>query len=188
MSSLKYMTARRDVLTRMAILAALILTLLPAAFADNLVRRAVIIDGNMLAINGKRVRLKGIDAPEPDQLCRDQASERYRCERKAAEGIDALIAGRAVDCVDAGRDRQQRRVVACSVAGIDIAEWLVKNGLAIDAADDSNGAYAVAQSDARREQRGIWNGSFVEPWRYRRCRRSGGTIAACSDQQDDSAF
>jgi endonuclease YncB( thermonuclease family) len=188
MSSLKYITTRSNGLTPIAIFAALILALLPMALADSLVRRAVIIDGNMLAINGKHVRLRGIDAPEPDQFCRNQASEPYRCGRKAAEGVDALIARRPVDCVEADRDQDKRRLVVCNVAGVDIAEWLVKNGLAIDAACDGKGAYAAAQSDAKREQRGIWSGGFVEPWRYRRCRRSGGTIAGCSDQQDDSAL
>ena len=188
MSSHKYITTRSNRLTPLAIFAALILASLPMTFADNLVRRAVIIDGNMLAINGKRVRLRGIDAPEPDQLCRNQVSERYRCGRKAAEGVDALIARRPVDCVEAGRDQYKRRVAVCNIAGADIAEWLVKNGLAIDAVDDSKGTYAAAQSDAKREQRGIWSGGFVEPWRYRRCRRSGGTIAGCSDQQDGSAL
>jgi endonuclease YncB( thermonuclease family) len=188
MSSLKYITTRSDRLARTAVLAALILALLPTAFADSLVRRAVIIDGNMLAINGKRLRVRGIDAPEPDQLCRNQAGEPYRCGQKAADDIGAFIASGPVDCVEAARDQHKQRMAVCKVAGTDIAEWLVQNGLAMDGSGDGNSAYAAAQSDARHAQRGIWSGSFVEPWRYRRCRRSGGSIAGCSDQQDDSAF
>jgi endonuclease YncB( thermonuclease family) len=179
---------RRDRLIRIAIVAALILAQIPGAFADRLARQVVVIDGKTLAIDGRPVRLWGIDAPEPDQLCRNGASQRYRCGRKAAAELDAFIAHRAIDCVAVDRDRYKRRVAVCHVAATDIAEWLVTNGLAFEGSDDGKGAYAAAQSDARRGQSGIWRGSFVEPWRYRRCRRSGGSIVGCSDQQDDSAF
>ena len=35
--------------------------------------------------------------------------------------------------------------------------------------------------EAKREQRGMWGGSFKEPWNYRACRRSGGRPKGCSD-------
>jgi len=180
------MFARR--LIAVAIVAALIPAQISSAFADHLARQVAVIDGRTLAIHGRPVRLWGIDAPEPDQRCRSQMGERYRCREKAAEDLDAFIARRAVDCVAADRDRYQQRVAVCRVGQTDIAEWLVSNGLAFEASDGGNGAYAAAQSDAARGQRGIWSDSFVEPWRYRRCRRSGGSAATCSDQQNDSAF
>jgi endonuclease YncB( thermonuclease family) len=41
--------------------------------------------------------------------------------------------------------------------------------------------YADAQAEAKREQRGMWAGSFKEPWNYRACKRSGGRPQSCSD-------
>jgi endonuclease YncB( thermonuclease family) len=79
-------------------------------------------------------------------------------------------------------------VAVCTVAGVDLAEWLVKNGLALDRPLFSKAAYAAAQSEAKRANLGIWGGSFNAPWRYRTCRRTAGLPVTCSDQLNDSAF
>ena len=42
-------------------------------------------------------------------------------------------------------------------------------------------ARAAAEAEARREHRGIWTGSFREPWTYRACRRAGGRPESCSN-------
>jgi endonuclease YncB( thermonuclease family) len=60
-------------------------------------------------------------------------------------------------------------VSICTVGATDIADWLVRNGFAIDWPQYSKGGYAAAQGEAKREQRGMWAGSFKEPWRYRTC-------------------
>lgn len=153
-----------------------------AASADDLAGQASIIDGDTLEIHGTRIRLWGIDAPESDQLCRNGDSDHYRCGQKAANDLDAFIARRPVECVEVDRDRYKRAVAVCSVGGVDLAEWLVKNGLALDWPQYSKGAYAAAQSAAKHNERGMWSGSLVEPWRYRACRRTGGSPASCSDQ------
>jgi endonuclease YncB( thermonuclease family) len=151
----------------------------PPVFADNLTGRASIIDGDTLEIHGTRIRLWGIDAPESSQLCRDDESLQYRCGAKAANDLDAFIARRLVSCVDIDERSYRRTVAVCTVAGTDIADWLVRNGLALDWPTYSKGAYAAAQAEAKREGRGMWGGTFVEPWVYRACRRQGGTIASC---------
>jgi hypothetical protein len=46
----------------------------------------------------------------------------------------------------------------------------VRNGLALDWPQYSKGDYADAKAEAEREQRGMWGGSFKEPWNYRACR------------------
>ena len=60
--------------TAIAAFAALILASIPEAFADDLVGRASVIDGDTLEIHGTRIRLWGIDAPESSQLCRSENS------------------------------------------------------------------------------------------------------------------
>ena len=123
----------------------------------------------------------GIDAPEPDQLCRDEDGEPYRCGQKASNALFDFIDRRPVECVEVDRDRYKRAVSVCTVGGTDIADWLVRNGLALDWPQYSNGGYADAQAEAKREQRGMWAGSFKEPWNYRACKRSGGRPQSCSD-------
>jgi endonuclease YncB( thermonuclease family) len=45
------------------------------SLADDLAGQASVIDGDTLEIHGTRIRLWGIDAPETDQLCRNEDSE-----------------------------------------------------------------------------------------------------------------
>ena len=174
--------------TAIAVLAALFLVPASAGAADNLAGQASIIDGDTLEIHGTRIRLWGIDAPESDQLCRNEDSEHYRCGKKSANELDAFIARRPAQCVEVDRDQYRRAVAVCTVAGIDLADWTVGSGLALDWPKYSKGDYAAAQREAKRAERGIWSGSFVEPWRYRACRRTGGSPVICSDQLDSPAL
>jgi endonuclease YncB( thermonuclease family) len=88
------------------------------AFADDLIGRASIIDGDTLEIHGTRIRLWGIDAPESNQLCRGDDSNQYRCGAKAAKGLDAFIARRPVDCSPVSLDQYRRTVAVCSIDGV----------------------------------------------------------------------
>jgi endonuclease YncB( thermonuclease family) len=78
-------------------------------------------------------------------------------------------------------DQYGRTVATCSVGDADLGEWLVHNGLALDWPRFSKGRYEAYQRDAERAGRGIWSGSYVEPWLYRACIRSQGSPANCSD-------
>jgi endonuclease YncB( thermonuclease family) len=100
------------------------------AMSDDLIGQASVVDGDTLEIHGNRIRLWGIDAPESTQLCRDEDSDQYRCGAQAANDLDTLIARRPVNCNPISLDRYGRTVATCSVAGNDLGEWLVRNGLA----------------------------------------------------------
>ena len=161
---------------------ALITILAPnRAVADDLIGQASIIDGDTLEIHGTRIRLWGIDAPESNQLCRGEDSERYRCGAEAANALDAFIAQQPVSCDPISLDRYGRTVATCRVRGVDLGDWLVKQGLALDWPQYSKGQYGAAQRQAEQAGHGIWKGSYVEPWLYRVCIRDGGKAAGCSD-------
>jgi endonuclease YncB( thermonuclease family) len=152
-----------------------------AGLSADLTGQASIIDGDTLEIHGTRIRLWGIDAPETIQLCRGDDSQQYRCGAKSANDLDAFIAKRPVSCLPISLDQYGRTVATCSVDGVDLGEWLVSNGLALDWPQYSKGKYTAAQRDAEHAGRGIWAGSYVEPWLYRACIRANGRPAACSD-------
>lgn len=162
-------------------LSAVLLTINGLAFAGDLIGQVSVIDGDTIEIHGTGIRIFGIDAPESDQLCRDEDGEQYRCGQKASNALFDFIDRRPVECVEVDRDRWKRAVSVCTVGGTDIADWLVRNGLALDWPKYSKGGYADAQVEAKREQRGMWAGSFKEPWNYRACKRSGGRPQSCSD-------
>jgi endonuclease YncB( thermonuclease family) len=139
------------------------------------------VDGDTLEIHGTRIRLWGIDAPESSQLCRGEDSLQYRCGAKAANELDTFISKRPVSCIPISLDQYGRTVATCSVGGVDLGEWLVRNGLALDWPQYSRGRYDEVQREAEHAGRGLWEGSYVEPWLFRVCIRAGGRPAECSD-------
>ena len=158
-----------------------LLSLWSPALAGELIGQASVIDGDTLEIHGTRIRLWGIDAPESTQLCRGDDSLQYRCGAQAANDLDAFIARRPVNCMPMNLDQYGRTVATCSAGGADLGEWLVRNGSALDWPQFSKGRYDAAQRDAERVGRGIWKGSYVEPWLYRACIRANGSPTSCSD-------
>jgi endonuclease YncB( thermonuclease family) len=166
---------------RRRILVLMLLLLSGGALADDFVGQASVVDGDTLEIHGIRIRLWGIDTPESSQLCRGEDSLQYRCGAQAANDLDAFIARRPVNCSPRSLDPYGRTVATCSVGGTDLGEWLVRKGLALDWPQYSKGRYGEAQRDAERAGRGIWKGSYVEPWLYRACIRANGRPPACSD-------
>lgn len=168
-------------LPRSLLIAVILLTSTNLALSDDLAGQASVIDGDTLEIHGIRIRLWGIDAPESSQLCRGEDSLQYRCGTKAANDLDAFIARRPANCVPISLDQYGRTVASCSVDRTDLAEWLVYNGLSIDWPQYSKGRFDPIQRKAEHEGRGMWSGSYVEPWLYRVCIRAGGRPIDCSD-------
>jgi endonuclease YncB( thermonuclease family) len=145
--------------------------------AQDIAGQASVIDGDTIEIHGQRIRLWGIDAPESDQLCRGDDSELYQCGQKAAAALAALLYAipHPVICSPTGRDQYGRTVAVCHLGtpGPDLGQWLVSNGRALDWPQYSKRKYEAAQQGAEKAGRGIWSGSFVDPWKYRACRRLG---------------
>lgn len=143
-----------------------------------LVGQASVINGDTVEIQGTRIRLWGIDAPESSQFCRGEDSLPYRCGTDAANTLDAFIARRPVNCTPISLDRYGRTVATCTVHGADVAEWLVSNGLAEVFSREVRSRSAPSRADRTRDLERV----LVEPWLYRVCIKSGGQPAGCSDE------
>lgn len=131
--------------------------------------RASVIDGDTVEIHGERIRIWGVDAPESRQTCKDAFGAVYRCGKISAFALaDWLDLSQPVRCEPRYKDRYRRFVARCfRSSGEDIAEWLARNGYALDWPKYSNGFYAVPQNEAQQAKIGIWQGGFVEPWKFR---------------------
>ena len=139
------------------------------ATAQPLVGVPSVIDGDTIEIHGTRIRLYGIDAPESAQMCFDGFGKKYRCGQRSSLALaDFLDAHRPTSCIEVGRDQFRRIVAVCTADGVDIAEWLVRRGHALDWPRYSYGYYALAQAKARAAKSGIWIGSFEQPWAWRK--------------------
>lgn len=105
------------------------------------------------------VRLRGIDAPETRQAFGTKARER----------LAKLTMGKAVTVEVHDRDRFGRSVGVVEVAGENVNERLVADGMAWHYARfDKSRELAAAQREAKAAKRGLWaDGDPVPPWEWR---------------------
>jgi micrococcal nuclease len=95
--------------------------------------RAWVIDGDTLDINGTRVRLAGIDAPEMD----------HPYGKSAKWALVNMCKGQEVRAVFDGDLSHDRTVATCFLPdGRDLSAEMVKVGMAIDWPKFSRGKYA----------------------------------------------
>lgn len=132
---------------------------------------AHVIDGDSLTVAGQEMRLKGLDAPEFRQMCREDTRD-IPCGRRATAAMKRLVERGPVYCYGAERDRYNRLLVLCRVNGVDIGREMVLAGHAVD-----YGLYAEEEREARKMQRGLWAGTFERPEDYRRRLRESGESA-----------
>jgi endonuclease YncB( thermonuclease family) len=131
---------------------------------------AAVIDGDTIEIRGIRIRLFGIDAPEGAQDCGRADGTRWDCAQRATSALENYLRNRPVVCVRRDVDRYGRLVGQCTVSGVDVNAWLVRNGWAVAYTRYSRD-YVRQEAEARAARRGIWSGDFVMPWEWRRGQR-----------------
>jgi hypothetical protein len=101
-----------------------------AAQPASLSGRAHVLDGDTIEIAGARVRLHGIDAPELHQHCFSAGAE-TRCGETSRDALRQLAEGREAACEGRERDRYERLIAVCRVAGQDLGRAMVRAGQAI---------------------------------------------------------
>ena len=172
-------------ISRFHMVALLIFLTSPAVSeAADFVGQVVVSDGDTIEMHGTRIRIWGVDAVESPQVCFDKVGKNVRCGSLAANALAGFIAHQTVSCTELSRDRYRRPVATCLVGGVDIGEWLVKSGWAIDYSKYSNGRYAEAQETARSAGLGNWAYAWQYPEKFRACLHTkGGKALKCSQQQ-----
>lgn len=145
--------------------------LVPPVAAETFAGRALVIDGDSLAIAGRRVRLHGIDAPEARQTCTGADGRDWPCGTWATRQLTALAGGRQAVCEEIATDRYGRSVAHCRVGGQDLGRALVRAGAATAYRRYSD-AYVQDEAEARRAARGIWQGPMQPPEAHRAATRS----------------
>lgn len=129
---------------------------------------ATVRDADTLDIGTETFRLLGIDALEYHQSCvRAGEAAPWPCGRQASTALANHIRGQTVSCTGEGKDRYGRTLATCTIAGADIAEWLVQNGWAFDTGRFGLGRYTALEREAANAKRGAWSGRFDKPWEWR---------------------
>ncbi len=107
---------------------------------------AEVVDGDTLKIDGQRIRLFGIDAPEMSE---------WPWGPRARSALEDLTDGRTVTCLQRDTDRYDRPVATCATAETpDLAETLIADGHAIayrrfTAGTELHAPYLAAERKAR---------------------------------------
>ncbi len=158
---------------------AVLAVFLPRLAGAELSGPPVVVDGDSLEVAGQRIRLHGIDAPERRQTCVADGS-RWSCGERAAQALAAGISERTIACTEKDVDRYGRIVAICRVDGVDLNAWLVTEGWAL-AYRRYSSDYVGEEALARAARRGIWQGEFVPPWKWRRGERLAGTAPETSE-------
>lgn len=149
---------------RILLTLAAMLCAVPAA-ANPISSPAMAVDGDTLILTDLVVRLHGIDAVEGRQTCK-RGAETWACGEEAKTALAGRVQGEIVECTPRSIDQYRRTVATCTVNGFDLAENLVRSGLAV-ALPDFSDAYVDAEARAKALRIGIWAGEFQSPRDFR---------------------
>lgn len=137
---------------------------------ERLAGPARIIDGDTLDLDGSRIRMFGIDAPESSQTCR-RGRQDWACGIAAAAALREVVSQQVVRCEEQNKDRYGRTVAVCWAGSRDLNSWMVSQGWAVAYRQYGGAIYDPEELIAKATQRGIWSSRFVMPWDWRRGER-----------------
>ena len=118
-------------------------------------RRVTVRDGGTLQADGIVIRLAGIIAREASATCKDARGRTWRCGVAAKAALSKLIRGRAVICALPKGGEHNIIVARCSVGGIDLSTWTLRQGWA-EPKDANEAPLAEAAAAAKQERLGLW--------------------------------
>eukprot|EP00238_Polyblepharides_amylifera_P000081 CAMPEP_0196570624 /NCGR_PEP_ID=MMETSP1081-20130531/760_1 /TAXON_ID=36882 /ORGANISM="Pyramimonas amylifera, Strain CCMP720" /LENGTH=226 /DNA_ID=CAMNT_0041887167 /DNA_START=291 /DNA_END=971 /DNA_ORIENTATION=- len=137
------------------------------AYAETLSGQPRTVDGDTFELDGTRLRLYGIDAPEGKQSCQTSQGKDYKCGEVSANQLASKVGKQAVSCEVKNKDQYGRSVAVCSTGGEDLNKWMVANGYAVAYREYSKD-YIGDEDLAKKSRKGIWEGTFEEPAKWRR--------------------
>ena len=137
---------------------------------------AHVMDGDTILIDGTRVRLEGIDAPEATQSCKNHEDQSYPCGKTAKIHLKDLTGLALLRCKGEDLDNYGRLLATCFINDRNINAAMVQNGWAVAYRQYSH-KYVFAEQTAKAEGQGLWQGRFDMPWDWREKSRQTVTMA-----------
>ncbi len=135
------------------------------------VEASYIQDGDTPSIE---IRMFGIDTPEKAQLCESRSGSCYPCGQRATRVLSGFLVGEATYHFT-GDSTYGRPVATIFIGNKDINLEMVRSGYAVVyeryLPADMRETYLEVQQEAKNGRRGIWQGKFVTPEKWRRGER-----------------
>ena len=156
---------------------AIFLLFINPANSETLFGKAIVIDGDTIVLEKKKIRLHGIDAPEKKQICKRNYlsisfftfTKNYQCGLVSKVKLENLLKNNEIKCIIRGNDFYNRKIGTCYRNKININSWMVRNGYAV-AYEKYSKKYKSVELEAKKNNLGIWQGDFDMPWDWRKNR------------------
>jgi len=132
------------------------------SFADNL----KIVDGDTIVLNGEKIRLSGIDAPELKQTCMN-GDQKVFCGKLAKMLLVKKIGNKTPECIREGKDVYKRTLAECFINGESLSAFLVRSGYAFAYLKYSD-KFIKDEEFAKKNKLGMWSMKFEYPWDFRK--------------------
>ena len=129
--------------------------------------QVTVTDGDSLSIDGQRIRLHAIDAPELGQTCADG----WPAGRAARARLAAMVDGQPVRCEPLTVDRYGRTVARCFAGAKDLGGAMVAAGMAWPFLRYGGAEYQPQEQAARALGLGVHAHDCIPPAEYRARRR-----------------
>jgi endonuclease YncB( thermonuclease family) len=128
--------------------------------------RATAVEGDLLTINATPIRLMGVDAPDPGEMCKNRYGHELDCFKVSTAVLANMVKDQEVTCTIAEKDRTGENKGECRVRGVDLGMTMVAMGWAFHYAGLS-AAYQRAEAYAQSKKLGLWAGQVEKPWQWR---------------------
>ena len=132
------------------------------SFADSL----RVVDGDTIVLNGEKIRISGIDAPELKQMCMN-GDEKVFCGKTAKMILVKKIGNQTPECIREGKDVYKRTLAECFINGVSLSSFLVRSGYAFAYRKYSD-KFIKDEEFAKENKLGMWSMKFQYPWDFRK--------------------
>lgn len=125
-----------------------------------------VLTADTLDVQGYKIKLYGVAAPDIRQMCADRNGSSYNCGQQAALWLSSWLTTNPVTCHVMKEYENGNMVAACSLGQYDLGAAIINAGWAV-AEPKTGEIYAPYEENARQKRDGLWQGNFYMPWDWK---------------------